>query len=574
VTEYRETGYGPDGDPPRDGTDPGRRGPGAAGPGAPNGGGTVYGGDPRHGQDQDSPSGQYDRGYGPDSTYDAAALLRGRVWRPTRGARAEEAARGAGPGHGTPERGWRTSDGGYRSADGGWRAPYRPYDTGEWRRDDRPDSGPASTGEMARYSSGTGEIARPQPPVPGEPTTYRSGGEIVPYRGGAPANGHPSAPGYPADPRPPERHSAGYPPAGPASAPGSAAPRYPASAAPRYQDEGRYPGDRGEPPRYPGGTGEIVPYRDGGAYRGGAAGTPRYPAAPGPRGPEMPGYPGGAGRAPNAGDARGYPTDSTETTRIPRQPPPAGSPASPPKRDDSPELYTHDPLTLGGGESPAMRYNPATESYREVAEPPFPPSGVPGPRGPAERRGPAEAGMYGAARRPVEWAPPASGGQDHLPARRPMDRRYDEPPLRRPPARPQQRFEGTYPGRTARNPRNMTPPRGRPAAEEDEPDESPGYLHTALVTTAWYTIPLLLYTMYVLTLDGSASAGDGQSARENALNGLLGGMPRVGVALVTSLAVALLIRAIGRGWRAATIGFASAVVGAGAATVIFAALQG
>jgi type IV secretory pathway TrbD component len=122
----------------------------------------------------------------------------------------------------------------------------------------------------------------------------------------------------------------------------------------------------------------------------------------------------------------------------------------------------------------------------------------------------------------------------------------------------------------------VTPPRTRPepSFDEDEPEEAPGYLHTALVTTAWYTIPLLLYTMYVLTLDGSAEAGDGVSARANALNGLLGGMPRVGVALATSLAVALLIRVISRGWRAATIGFASAVVGAGVATVIFTALQG
>lgn len=613
MTEYRETGYGPDGYPPREGTDPGRGGPGA-GPG----GGTVYGGGPRHGQGEHAPSGPENRGYGAsDSTYDAAALLRGRVWRPTRGPRAEGAAQAAGQGHAAPERGWRTSDGGYRTSDGGWRAPYRPYDTGEWSRDQHPDTGPASTGEMDRYSSGTGEIVRAQPPVPGEPTTYRSGGaEVGRYR--EPAPGYPGDAGPPGGPvGAPGSAAPRYPASGVPRPPASGAPRHPASAVPRYQDEvpryqdrpdepGRYPGGQG----YLGGSGEIVPYRDAApqAYRDGAAqayrgaGDPRYPgppvetgrdprgsgeierypgaagrrgtgeiarysAAPGPRAPEMPGYPGGTGRAPNSGDARAYPTESTETTRIPRQPPPPGSPASSPKRDDSPELYTYDPLTLGGGESPAMRYDPATESYHEDPESPVPPSAVAGPRG----GGPA--GMYGAPRRPVEWAPP-TGGQD-IPARqRPMDRRYDDPPVRRQPARPQQRFEGTYPGRTARGPRNVAPTRGRPAVEEDEPDESPGYLHTALVTTAWYTIPLLLYTMYVLTLDGSASAGDGQSARENALNGLLGGMPRVGVALVTSLAVALLIRAIGKGWRAATIGFASAVVGAGAATVIFAALQG
>jgi hypothetical protein len=292
---------------------------------------------------------------------------------------------------------------------------------------------------------------------------------------------------------------------------------------------------------------------------------PRYPAEDEDRGRAF--NTDGTGRVARPGRAAAGPA-SGETTRIPRPPtPPApgGYPAGPPKRrDDSPDLYTYDPLTMGGGESPAMRYDPATESWGNdpaVGEPAVPRSAMPDQRRPPggadpRARGPRppEAEMYSAPPRPVEWAPPA-GGQEYA--------------ARRPP----QRFEGTYPERTARTPRNVVPARA-PVADEDDVEESPGYLHTALVTTAWYTIPLLLYTMYVLTLDGAASAGDGQSARENALNGLLGGMPRVGVALVTSLAVALLIRAISRGWRAATIGFAAAVVGAGAATVIFAALQG
>jgi hypothetical protein len=107
---------------------------------------------------------------------------------------------------------------------------------------------------------------------------------------------------------------------------------------------------------------------------------------------------------------------------------------------------------------------------------------------------------------------------------------------------------------------------------EDANENTPGYLHTALVTTAWYTVPLLVYTMFVLTLDGTANAGT-NSPRAQALTGLLDGMPRLGSALVLSLVVAMLIRFFTRGWRAVTIGFAAAVVGGGAATVLLTALQ-
>jgi hypothetical protein len=405
VTEYRDTGHGSDGYPAREGGDPDR-------------GGTLYGGGARHNRDEDLPSGQDERGYGDHSTYDDTQSQAHAVWRPPRGPRAEEGARGADPGYTAPERSWRTSDGGYRSADGGWRAV-----------------------------DGTGQAARSR---------------------------------------------------------------------------------------------RVAPDLDG------------------------------AGRMPpDAGGSRVYPADTGETTRIPRQPSAssAGYPTVPLKRraaeggrsgspDDSTELYSYDPLTLGGGESPAMRR----------------PTRAADPRG-YDGRAP-DAGMYGSPARYQRERAPAAG--EEMPARRPAERRYQEPPpVRRPPARPVQRFEGTYPAQSIHSPRNVVPPRGRPLPDdEDDADEAPGFVHTALVTTAWYTIPLLLYTMYVLTLDGSAQAGDSQSARQNALNGLLGGMPRVAVALMTSLAVALLIRVISRGWRAATIGFASAVVGAGVATVIFAALQG
>jgi hypothetical protein len=646
VTEYRETGYGSDRYPPRDGGDP-------------DSGGTLYRGGAQHDGGQESPADQDD-----DSAYDPTASIRGRVWRPTRGPRAEGAGN---PGYGAPERGWRTSDGGYRSTEGGWRAPYRPYDSGEWRHDQRADGGPANTGEIAPHPAGAGEIMRYTPPVTGQPPAYWAGapdvaghrqraaepphtGEIVRYQDSA---GEP--PGYPAPGR-------GYSGSSGEIVPyrtGATEPaRHPGSAADAGRRQ-RRSGETGETARYPG---AASPYSTGE--------TARYGAPPDVRGAQVPGQPAGqsagrgrfdtdgrgrfdtdgrgrradggqpapvAGRIPGAvDDPAGRPSPARrpaktgETGGFPRQRPtsPVGYPPPTPqrraqengaRRDDSPELYSYDPLTLGGGESPAMRYDQATQSYlydAAPAEPPVPPSEVHdarrAPRSPAgprgadprasnpraadprasrgieagqyDRRGPnapaptgpglngPDGGVYGGPRYQRE---PAPGPRQDIPARRPAERGQEQPPVRGAPARPQQRFEGTYPPRSVRNPRNVVPPQGRPRLGSDEDEEdAPGFLHTALVTTAWYTIPLLLYTMYVLTLDGSAQAGDGQSPRDNALNGLLGGMPRVGVALVTSLAVALLIRLISKGWRAATIGFASAVVGAGGATVIFNALTG
>jgi hypothetical protein len=703
VTEYRETGYGSDRYPPHDGGDP-------------DSGGTVYRGSTPHPGDPESPADP-----GPDTSYDPTASIRGRVWRPTRGPRAE----GANQGYGAPERGWRTSDGGYRSPEGGWHAPYRPYDTGEWRREQGADSGPPSSGEIVRYTppvsgqppgyrAGPTDVAgnpqwtdrSPEPPHTGEIMRYSDAGDPPDYPpGGYPASGYP-ANGYPAN---------GYP--GRSGGTGEIVPYRPGPPQPPgYPDAA---GDAGRRRQGPGATGEVAGY-PGAASPHSTGEIARYGVTPDPRGTEVPRYPvaegtgrgrsdtdgrgrfdtngrgrsdtNGRGRSDTDGrgrfgtDGRGWRADggrfdtdgrgrrmdggrppasggpmsgapggpgagrrpasgTGETAPIPRQRPTSPASYQPPapkrralesgRRDDSPELYSHDPLTLGGGESPAMRYDRATQSYVYDAaptEPPIPPSGLPdprsAPRGPADprmadprmadprmadprmadprmadpraidpraadfrtagyaaraieareygNRGPdgraADGGGYGGPRYQRE---PAPGPREEMPPRRPVDRGYDQPPVRRAPGRPQQRFEGTYPSRSVRNPRNVVPLHGRPGLDSDEDEEdAPGFLHTALVTTAWYTIPLLLYTMYVLTLDGSAQAGDGQSPRQNALNGLLGGMPRVGVALVTSLAVALLIRAISRGWRAATIGFASAVVGGGAATVIFAALTG
>lgn len=196
------------------------------------------------------------------------------------------------------------------------------------------------------------------------------------------------------------------------------------------------------------------------------------------------------------------------------------------QHDDPADVYQYDPLTLGGGESPTIRYDPASASYAI---------------------------------------------DDHAPG------------THHPPAPQPERFAGTYPEHPFRPPRNLPPP-DRPApahptpdpeedAGEEEVDEQPGYLRTALVTVVWYAIPLLLYTMYVLTLDGPAQATDGRSTRATALGGLLAVMPQIGVALAMSVGIAGVVRLIGRGWQAASIGFSAAVVGAAMATIVFTALQ-
>jgi hypothetical protein len=590
MTEYRD-GYEPEGYGPR-----GYRARADDGDGR---GGTVYGAG-RHSRDDVPVSGPAERGYpGPDPDGDVPPTgdARGRarpVWRPTRGVRAGEGGRPDDPGYGAPTRGWRTADGGYRTPDGHWSAPYQPYDTGEWRRDQRSDTGPAGTGEIAPYSSGSGEIERYSPRSTGETPRYRPGGtgEIARYRDRTGETRPPDRTGEIGRRRSDRTGDIPRPPDGS----GEIA-RYRGShtgEVPRVTggsgEIARYRGGRtGDIPRPPDGSGEIARYRgsgevpryradtDGtGRRRAGAGRPPGADPASGPVGPAsgpagMAGGPAGLGRA-GAGPARGYPTPAEpgETTRIPRQRPtsgpaydePAGYGPAEPRRwppdggrrsngtrggatEEPAEVYEYDPLTFGGGTSPAMRYDKATDSYSY---------------------GPPPASAAPDQRRPYR-APTPPPDQ-----RRPYSAPAAQPPVRR----PVQRFEGTYPTRPVSRPRNIPPPGRRVPIEpdDDEATESPGFMHTALVTTAWYTIPLLLYTMYVLTLDGSAQAGDGQSARDNALDGLLGGMPRVGVALATSLVVALLIRAIARGWRAATIGFASAVVGAGGAAIIFAALQG
>jgi hypothetical protein len=98
-------------------------------------------------------------------------------------------------------------------------------------------------------------------------------------------------------------------------------------------------------------------------------------------------------------------------------------------------------------------------------------------------------------------------------------------------------------------------------------------------TAGWFGVPLIFYLLWVVTLPASPDAGCVDSAgrpcpadRAAAISDLVSALPRIGAALMISLVAAALVRWASATWRAITIGFAAAVVGAGAATVLFSML--
>jgi hypothetical protein len=103
----------------------------------------------------------------------------------------------------------------------------------------------------------------------------------------------------------------------------------------------------------------------------------------------------------------------------------------------------------------------------------------------------------------------------------------------------------------------------------------------AVATVLWYVLPAVGYLAWAMTLGGKPrpECVDGSGApclapRDLALHNFVHDLPRLGVAIALSLVVALLIRMVTPIWRGISVGFAAAVVGAGAATVLFSVLTG
>ena len=106
------------------------------------------------------------------------------------------------------------------------------------------------------------------------------------------------------------------------------------------------------------------------------------------------------------------------------------------------------------------------------------------------------------------------------------------------------------------------------------------FLATFGWTSAWYAVPYALFAAWTLTFPANPGTACARplgnacpSPRSLALTTLIHGTPRVGVALGIALLMAGLIRLGSGAWRPVTAGFASAIIGAGLATVLYSVLN-
>ncbi|MEV6598984.1 hypothetical protein AB0M36_19305, partial [Actinoplanes sp. NPDC051346] len=102
--------------------------------------------------------------------------------------------------------------------------------------------------------------------------------------------------------------------------------------------------------------------------------------------------------------------------------------------------------------------------------------------------------------------------------------------------------------------------------EEEFEEESGGPLAAVGYTVVWYGVPVVLFVLYMLVLDGNQ--------RVHALGTLADAAPQFGLSLVLSMLVAVGLRWASGSWKAASVGLASAVVGGGLATVLTSAITG
>ncbi len=161
----------------------------------------------------------------------------------------------------------------------------------------------------------------------------------------------------------------------------------------------------------------------------------------------------------------------------------------------------------------------------------------------------------------------------------PERRRVDDPVPR--PRAPRPANRAAAPPPPVRRP-VTAPPRRRPEPLQDLDADSTSVLTVLFYTAIWYAVPVLVFAVWLLTLDGNApvdcvsdvTGGGCESARDHAIASLLGGVRLFGIALGASLVLAVFMRWLGRGWRAGSIGLAAAVVGGGLSTVVLSAVNG
>jgi hypothetical protein len=103
--------------------------------------------------------------------------------------------------------------------------------------------------------------------------------------------------------------------------------------------------------------------------------------------------------------------------------------------------------------------------------------------------------------------------------------------------------------------------------DDEEIEESTGGPLAAVgYTVIWYGVPVVLFVLYMLVLNGSEQS--------HALSTLAGAAPQFGLSLVLSMLVAVGLRWASGSWKAASVGLAAAVLGGGLATVLSSAITG
>lgn len=139
------------------------------------------------------------------------------------------------------------------------------------------------------------------------------------------------------------------------------------------------------------------------------------------------------------------------------------------------------------------------------------------------------------------------------------------------------------PTRSARRSSSSAIGSSRRRLEDDLLNPNPGGpLAAVLYSAAWYAVPVLVFLVWVLTLDPSAppgcvtdvTGGGCESERARAMELVVNGAPRFGTALASSLVCAVIFRWWGSTWRAWSVGLAAAVVGGGLSTVLLSAITG
>ncbi|HET6532896.1 MAG TPA: hypothetical protein VFH03_20090 [Actinoplanes sp.] len=102
--------------------------------------------------------------------------------------------------------------------------------------------------------------------------------------------------------------------------------------------------------------------------------------------------------------------------------------------------------------------------------------------------------------------------------------------------------------------------------EDDLEEDTGGPLAAVGYTVIWYGVPVVLFVLYMLVLNGDQQA--------HALSTLADAAPQFGLSLVLSMVVAVALRWASGSWKAASVGLAAAVMGGGLATVLSSVITG